>query len=101
MVVQGTSAKLQERFSEVKQEDDERKSLVQQLLQRSTDFLRRIIVPVEGQGGVTLSYACLIVIGIRLKTTSGGCQRSTGRNSATGGVWHAAASAPGGSRTES
>ena len=28
------------------------------VLLKSTDFLRRIIVLVEGQGGVTLSYVC-------------------------------------------
>ena len=32
--------------------------MVQQILQKSTDFLRRVIVPDEGQGGVTLSYVC-------------------------------------------
>ena len=37
-------------------EDHQRKSIVQQTMQKSTDFLRRIIVPVERQGGVTLSY---------------------------------------------
>ena len=33
-------------------------SVVQGILLRSTDFLRRIIAPVGGQGGVTLSYVC-------------------------------------------
>ena len=42
-------------------EDDQRISIVQQVLQRSTDFLRRIIAPVEGQGGVALSYVIAIV----------------------------------------
>ena len=36
--------------SGVKQNDDERKSIVQQILLKSTDFVRRISVPVEGQG---------------------------------------------------
>ena len=40
--------------TEVRQEDDQRKSIVQQMLQRSTKFLRWIIAPVGGQGGVTL-----------------------------------------------
>ena len=31
---------------------------MQDILRKSTDFLRRIIVPVEGLGGVTLSYVC-------------------------------------------
>ena len=52
------SVKLRERYSEVEQKDEERKSTVQQILDKSTDFLRRITVPVEGQGAVTLSYVC-------------------------------------------
>ena len=44
-------AKLKENF-------DQRKSIVQQIMQKSTDFLRRIIVLAEGQGGVRLSYVC-------------------------------------------
>ena len=40
-------------------EDDDRKSTVKQILHKSTDLLRRIIAPVGGQGGVTLSYVCL------------------------------------------
>ena len=53
-----TRVKIQECHNEVKQEDDERKSVVQHILQRSTDFLRRIIVPGGGHGGVPLSYVC-------------------------------------------
>ena len=30
-----------------------RKSIAQEIVLKSTDFLRRITVPVEGQGGVT------------------------------------------------
>ena len=33
----------------MKQDDDERKSIVQQILQKGTDFVRRIIVPVKRQ----------------------------------------------------
>ena len=51
-----TRVKIQECFHEVRLEDDQRKSMVQQILQKSTDFLWRIIAPVGGQGGVTLSY---------------------------------------------
>ena len=43
-----TSVKLQEWYHE---EDDERKTIVQQILQKSTDILTRIIAPVGGQGG--------------------------------------------------
>ena len=53
-----TMAKLKESYFEAKQDDDQRKSVVQQIKQKNTDFLRRIFVPVEGQGGVTLSYVC-------------------------------------------
>ena len=47
------------------------------------------------------------VIGIHLKTTSGGCQRGTvtvvrkGQGSVTGGARHAVASTSGGIRTQS
>ena len=43
--------KLTEFHCQVKQDDDQSRSLVQQTLQKSTDFVRRIIVPVEGPGG--------------------------------------------------
>ena len=48
--------KLTERSYQAKQDDDQRRSIVQQKLKKSADFLRRIIVEVAGQGGVTLSY---------------------------------------------
>ena len=35
-----------------------RLGIVQEILRKSTDFLRRIIAPVGGMGGVTLSYIC-------------------------------------------
>ena len=50
---------LQEAFYQAKQDDDQRKSIVQQIMQKGTDFLRRIIVPVEDREGVTLAYGCL------------------------------------------
>ena len=53
-----TSAKQRECHSEMDQEDEERKTIVQQILQKSTELLRWIIVPVEGQGGVTLWSVC-------------------------------------------
>ena len=34
---------------EARQDDDQRKSIVQQVLQISTDFLRQIIAPVQGR----------------------------------------------------
>ena len=33
-------------------------SIVEGIMHKSTDFLRRIIAPVGGQGGVTMSYRC-------------------------------------------
>ena len=53
-----TEAKLQECYHEVKQDDDQRNSIVLQILQKRSDVPRRIIVPVQGQGGVTLSHVC-------------------------------------------
>ena len=42
--------KVRECYNEVEQEDEGRQSIVQESLRKSTDFLRRIIVPGEGQG---------------------------------------------------
>ena len=64
------SAKLQECYSEVKQEDDERKFIVQQIMQKSTDFLMRIIVPVEGQGGSHCRTCALTIMSSRWKTAT-------------------------------
>ena len=36
----------------------DRLGVVQEILRKSTDFLRRVIAPVGGMGGVTLSYVC-------------------------------------------
>ena len=47
-----------ESCSEVVQEDVDRQSIVLEILLTSTDFLRRICVPVEGQGAVSMSYVC-------------------------------------------
>ena len=52
-------AKLQESYHQAKQDCDQRNSIVQQIVQKRTDVSRRIIVPLEGQGGVTLSHVCL------------------------------------------
>ena len=53
-----TWVKLQACHHEAQQQDHQCRSVVQQILQKSTHFLRRIIVPMKGQGGVTLSYVC-------------------------------------------
>ena len=39
-------------------DDIGRFSIAQKIRGKSTDFLRRIIAPVDGMGGVTLSYVC-------------------------------------------
>ena len=98
-----TSAELQKCHSEVKQEDDEQESIVQQILQKSTDFLRRIIVPVGGQGGVTLSSLSSLsaekqhLVGL---DKAGRQWQERRRSSATGSARCAAASAIGGTRME-
>ena len=51
--------KVRECYSEVEQIDEDRKSRAQLILQKRTDFLRRIIAPNDGVGGVTMSYVCL------------------------------------------
>ena len=52
------SVKVRDCISEVEQEDEGWLSIAQAILRKSTDFLRRIIAPVDGMGGVTLSYVC-------------------------------------------
>ena len=47
-----------EAFEKVAKNEAGRLSIVQTNLLRSTDNLRRIIAPVGGQGGVTMSYLC-------------------------------------------
>ena len=48
-------------FSEKKMkasEEAEKVSIVQEIMLKSTDYLRRIIAPVGGHGRVTMSYLC-------------------------------------------
>ena len=79
---------MRECYNEVEQEDEDRQSIVQDILRKKTHFLRRIIVPVEGHRGVTLSYVCLH--SRPLEGTSGGSPLGTERSSAIGGVQLAA-----------
>ena len=75
----------------------------------TTDFLRRITVPIQGQGGSPCRTCVLIAIAFRMKITSGrlvgldghGEQQQEGESSVTGGARHVAASKNGGTRTES
>ena len=50
--------KLKESHYQATQDADPRKSTVQQIMRKSVDFWRRIIVQGEGQGVVTVSYVC-------------------------------------------
>ena len=49
---------INEAFDLVAKDEVEEMSIVQEIMHRSTDYLRRIIAPVGGQGVVTLSYLC-------------------------------------------
>ena len=53
----GRMAKLMESYHQAKQKDAQREQCAAGVAV-TTDFLRRIIAPVRGQGGVALSYVC-------------------------------------------
>ena len=53
-----TFDRIEEAFELVAQHEAEKMSIVQEIMLRSTDHLRRVIAPVGGQGGVTMSYLC-------------------------------------------
>ena len=53
-----TIERLQEAYDKVALEDIGRLSIAEDILRKSMDFLRRIIAPVDGMGGVTLSCVC-------------------------------------------
>ena len=50
--------RIKEAFELVAQDEAEKMSMVHEIMLRSTDCLQRIIAPVGGQGGVTMSYLC-------------------------------------------
>ena len=50
--------RMKEAFDLVSQDEARMVSIVQEIMFKSTDYLRRIIAPVGGQGGVTMSYLC-------------------------------------------
>ena len=56
-VSEWTYARLKEAHN-VASEDVGRLSIAQDVMRKSTDFLRRIITPADGMGGVTLSFVC-------------------------------------------
>ena len=51
--------RIKEAFEQVAQDEAGKLSIVPKIVSRSTDYLWRIIAPVGGQGGVTMSYLCL------------------------------------------
>ena len=53
-----TLDRIKEAFELVAQDEAEKMSIVQEIMLRSTDSLRRIIAPVGGQGGATMSLLC-------------------------------------------
>ena len=67
-----------ELFENVAKDEAGSLSTAQGILLKSTDFLRRIIEPAGGQGGVTLSYLCPHCVQL---LSSGGlfCWVSTGK----------------------
>ena len=48
--------RIKEAFELVAKDEVEKMSIVQEIMLRRTDYSRRIITPVGGQGGVTMSY---------------------------------------------
>ena len=50
--------RIKEAFDLVAKDEVENMSIVQEIMLKSTDYLRRTIAPVGGQGGVTMSYLC-------------------------------------------
>ena len=50
--------RIKEAFEKMAQDEGEKVNIVQEFILGSTDYLRRIIAPVGGQGGVTVSYLC-------------------------------------------
>ena len=50
--------RIKKAFNLVAQDEAEKMSIVQEIMLRRTNNLRRIIAPVGGQGGVTTSFLC-------------------------------------------
>ena len=69
--------------------------IVQEILKKSTDFLRRVIAPIDGMGEVALSYVCphcnqFSLGGPHLVGNDGDTEMATTekRDTAVGGVQH-------------
>ena len=53
-----TFERIREAYEKVAMDDIDRLSIAQEILRKSSDFLRRSIAPVDGMGGVNMSYVC-------------------------------------------
>ena len=58
MITEWEFDRIKEAFEKVAKDEARKLSTVQKIMFKSTDCLRRIIEPVGGQGGVTMSYLC-------------------------------------------
>ena len=88
--------RIKEAFDFVAKDEVEHMSIVQEIMLKSTAYVRRIISQVGGQGGVTMSYLCPSCKSFPLNTTFGG---SLGENVQTGGAQFVEKSMTGGNRT--
>ena len=66
-----------EAFEKVAKDEAGRLNIVQGIMLKSADFLRRIIAPAGGQGGVTMSYLCPNCSSFPWRTPCGGFQLSS------------------------
>ena len=64
--------RIKEVFEQAAQDEAEKVSIVQEIMLGSRDYLRCIIAPVGGQGGVTMSYLCAHCNSFFLESTFGG-----------------------------
>ena len=65
--------RVKQAFEQVAQDEARKMSIAQEIMIRSTDYVRRITAPVGGQGGVTMSCLCPHCNSFFLgKTTFGG-----------------------------
>ena len=72
--------RIKEAFEQVAQDEARKMSIVQEIMIRSTDYLRRIIAPVGGQGGVSMSYLFPHCNRFSFEDTFGGSQGEKSRH---------------------
>ena len=81
-----TSAKVRECYSGVEREAGGRLSKAQDIVKKSTDFVRRTSAPADRQGGITFSYVCPPCHRHLLEDYIGGTLPGMDRGSAAGAV---------------